>query len=96
MKLRISEPAKEDLIEIYQHIALKNAPAAERLLKTFQEKFELLTKFPNIGRDRNELVIGLRSFPVGKYLILYQPTDEAVEIVRVRHGATDLDELFDI
>ena len=96
MKLRISEPAKEDLIEIYQHIAPENAPAAERLLKTFQEKFELLTKFPGIGRERNKLVIGLRSFPVGKYLILYQPMDEAVEIVRVRHGATDLDELFDI
>ena len=49
MKLRISEPAKEDLIEIYQHIAPENASAAEQLLKTFQEKFELLTKFPGIG-----------------------------------------------
>jgi toxin ParE1/3/4 len=96
MKLRISEPAREDLIEIYQHIAIENAPAAERLLRTFQEKFELLTKFPNIGRERNELVIGLRSLPVGKYLILYQPSHEAVEIVRVRHGAINLDELFDI
>ena len=96
MKLRISEPAKEDLIEIYQHIAPENALPAERLLKTFQEKFELLTKFPNIGRERNELIIGLRSLPVGKYLILYQPADEAVEIVRVRHGATNVDELFDI
>jgi toxin ParE1/3/4 len=96
MKLRISEPAKEDLLEIYQYIALDNPSAAERLLKTFQEKFELLTKFPNIGGERNELIIGLRSFPVGKYLILYQSSDEYLEIVRVRHGATNLDELFDI
>ena len=96
MKLRISEPAKNDLIEIYQHIAAENPAAAERLLKIFQEKFELLSKFPAAGRERNELIVGLRSFPVGKYLILYQPAGEILEIVRVRHGATDLGDLFDI
>lgn len=96
MKLRISAPACEDLIEIYQHIAVENPSSAEKLLQSFQEKFELLTKFPGIGRERNELIIGLRSLPVGKYLILYQPSDEVLEIVRVRHGATDLDRLFEI
>jgi toxin ParE1/3/4 len=94
--LRISEPAKEDLLEIYQHIAQENPAAAERLLRTFQEKFELLLKFPNIGRERNEMIVGLRSLPVGKYIILYQPSDEVLEILRVRHGATNLNESFDI
>jgi len=94
--LRITEPAREDLLEIYQHIAPDNPAAAERLLRTFQEKFELLLKFPNIGRERNEMIINLRSLPVGKYIILYQPSGEVVEILRVRHGATNLTELFDI
>lgn len=96
MKLRISEPAREDLIEIYEHIAPENPEAAERLLKTFKEKFELLLKFPNIGRERHELFIGVRSLVVGKYIVLYQSSEETLEIVRVRHGATDIDNLFDI
>ena len=96
MKLRISEPAREDLLKIWQHVASKNPEAAERLMRSFKEIFEKLLGFPSLGRERPELAIGVRSFAVGKYLVLYQPTDDDLEIVRVRHGATKLDELFEI
>lgn len=96
MRLRISEPAREDLLEIWQHVSPNNAEAAERLMQSFKETFEKLLAFPNLGRERPELAIGIRSFAVGKYIILYQPTDDVLEIVRVRHGATKLDELFEI
>ena len=96
MRLRISEPAREDLLEIWQHIASDNPEAAARLMRSFKETFEKLLRFPNLGRERPELVIGIRSFPVGKYHILYQPAGEVLEIVRVRHGATKLGELFEV
>lgn len=96
MRLRISEPAREDLLEIWQHVASNNPDAAERLMRSFKETFEKLLTFPNLGRERPELAIGIRSFAVGKYIVLYQPTNEILEIVRVRHGATKLDELFDV
>lgn len=96
MRLRISEPARDDLLEIWQHVASNNPDAAERLMQSFKEKFEKLLRFPNLGRERPELAIGIRSFAVGKYIVLYQPTDDVLEIVRVRHGATKLDELFEI
>src|SRR5436305_12792553 len=96
MRLRISEPAREDLLEIWQHVALNNPDAAGRLMQGFKETFEKLLKFPNLGRERPELAIGIRSFAVGKYIVLYQPTGDVLEIVRVRHGATKLDKLFDI
>ena len=96
MRLRISEPAREDLLEIWQHVASDNPKAAGRLMRSFQETFEKLLRFPNLGRERPELAIGIRSFPIGKYVVLYQPADEVVEIVRVRHGATRLDELFEV
>lgn len=38
----------------------------------------------------------VRSYPTGRYVVLYQPADEVLEIVRVRHGATKLDELFEV
>jgi toxin ParE1/3/4 len=37
------------------------------------------------------LASGLRSFPVGRYVIFYMPTPKGVEIVRVLHGARDAD-----
>lgn len=65
-------------------------------MRGFKETFEKLLRFPNLGRERPELAIGIRSFPTGKYVVLYQPADEVLEIVRVRHGATKLDELFEV
>ncbi len=96
MKLRLTEPAKDDLLDIWQYLAPKDPDAAERLMRMFHEKFELLLKFPNIGKERHDLVIGIRAFPAGKYLIIYQPSEDMLEIVRVRHGSTNLKKLFDI
>lgn len=75
---------------------LEQPEAAERLMRSFKETFEKLLRFPNLGRERPELAIGIRSFSTGKYVVLYQPADEVLEIVRVRHGATKLDELFEV
>jgi toxin ParE1/3/4 len=44
-----------------------------------------------MGRSRPELATGLRSFPVGRYVIFYVPLSKGVEIVRVFHGARDVD-----
>jgi toxin ParE1/3/4 len=96
MKLRISEPAREDLLEIWQHVASNNPEAAERLMRSLKETFEKLLGFPSLGGERPELAIGIRSFPVGKYVVLYSSVEEALEIMRVRHGATMLDDLFAI
>jgi toxin ParE1/3/4 len=46
-----------------------------------------------MGRARPELRPDLRSFPCGAYLILYRAVDDGVEIVRVVHGARNLEDL---
>lgn len=43
-----------------------------------------------MGRLRGELATGLRSFPVGRYVIFYRALSNGIEIVRVLHGARDL------
>ncbi len=72
-----------------------NVEVAVRLMRTFQQKFELLAQFPEMGKERNELVIGWRAFPLNKYLIFYQITGDVLEIVRVRHTSTDIENLFE-
>ncbi len=94
--IRVSDRAREDLLEIWEYIARENAESAERLLQTIRERFELLLGHPQICKERNEIFIGLRSFPYGRYVIFYQPMDYGIEVLRVRHGASDLRGLFDI
>ncbi len=52
----------------------------------------MLAANPLAGRARSELHEGLRSFPVGSYVVFYSPTPEGVEIVRVLHGRRDISE----
>jgi len=47
-----------------------------------------------MGRARDELVPGVRCFPVGRYVVFYVPLDDGIDIVRVLHGARDIDAVF--
>ena len=94
-RVRVSRAAKNDLDEIWFYIAGHNIDAADRFVDLLADKFPLLASSPAMGRAREELEPGLRSFPVKRYLILYRPRKGGIEIVRVIHGARDLSALFD-
>lgn len=86
--------AELDLIEIAAYIEADNPAAADRLLDTFEEKFELLSEFPGLGQARDDLARSLRSFPVGSYVIFYLPLEDGIEVIRVLHGARNIRQLF--
>jgi toxin ParE1/3/4 len=86
--------AEKDLVAIGRHIAMDNPRAAARMLERFQESFDIIARFPNGGTARDELAEGLRSFPVGNYLIFYLPFSDGVSVVRVLHGARNLRRIF--
>jgi len=48
-----------------------------------------------MGRAREELAGGMRSFPFGRYVIFYAPVDGGIDVVRVLHSARDIDEQFE-
>jgi toxin ParE1/3/4 len=86
--------AEEDLIEIWLRIALDNPFHADRYLDLLEEKMRLLATSPRMGRMHSELSAGLRGFPVDDYIVFYQETIEGIDVVRVLHGARDIDNLF--
>ncbi len=43
---------------------------------------------------RAELAADLRSFPFGRYVIFYAPIEDGIDVVRVLHGARDIDAVF--
>lgn len=60
--------------------------------------FLSLSDSPKMGRSRSEdlLVPGLRSFPVGSYVIYYYEGESGgVVIVRIFHAARDVGTLLD-
>jgi toxin ParE1/3/4 len=46
-----------------------------------------------MGANRDRLGSGLRSFPVGNYLVFYRTVPDGIELVRLLHGARDLSRL---
>jgi toxin ParE1/3/4 len=68
---------------------------ADAFIDKIYETIELLARQPGSGRHREELAAGIQSFPVGRYIIFYRVVTGAIEIVRVLHGARDIENTFE-
>jgi toxin ParE1/3/4 len=90
----ITPNAEKDIDEILLYISADNINAALAFNDRLISRFELLADNAKIGRERLELKEDLRSFPEGNYLVFYREWSGVVAIVRVLHGARDLDEIF--
>jgi toxin ParE1/3/4 len=89
--------ADSDLDNIWRYIAVQSGSyeIADRLIDSIVDRFLLLATHPHIGRARDEdLRPGLRSFPVGDYIILYRIQGGHVLILRVLHGSRNIHALL--
>lgn len=97
MAVQFTEIAVLDIDDIWSYIAITqgNLKAAQRIMDELRQTFELLSDFPLMGRERNDLKRGIRRIVVRKrYIVLYRVIDEGVLIERVVHGSRDLESLF--
>jgi toxin ParE1/3/4 len=83
--------ALADLADIWAYIAEGSVKHADRFAALINREFRALSRQTLMGRSRPELAAGLRSFPVGRYLIFYLPLPKGIEVVRVLHGARDIE-----
>lgn len=88
--------ADNDLDRIWLHVAQESGSfeIADRLTDSITERFYLLSENPYMGRPRNDLRPGLRSFPVGQYVIVYRVENDDVLILHVFHGRQDIQAFF--
>jgi toxin ParE1/3/4 len=82
--------AEQDLDDIWFYIATDNIGAADQLLDAFARHADQLCTQPLMGRARPELAPGIRSSPLGRYVVFYRPVSAGIEIVRVLHSARDI------
>lgn len=88
--LVISMAAKQDLESIY-HFSLENwgVNQAEHYLTRFRTKLSELSKNPNIGQKRQDLLTNTRSLLVGHHVIFYHISNQTIHILRVLHERQD-------
>jgi toxin ParE1/3/4 len=91
---RYSSDANADIEEIVLYLFDLNPVAAHNFLNALEETCGLLAGHPLLGRLRPELGEGVRSFPVGNYLIFYAAAPHGIGVARVIYGGRDLPNAF--
>jgi toxin ParE1/3/4 len=91
---RLTPQAALDLDDIYDYVSRSSPAAAARLVDRLERRCELLADFPEMGSRLNVRPPGLRSFTVGRYLIVYRPTGGGIQVLRFLHGSRDLGTIF--
>ena len=97
MAHRVAPQAEAELDNIWYYVAKESGSIeiADRLIDSITERFYLLAGHPHIGRHRDEdLRPGLRSFPVGEYVIIYRVEENDVLILQVFRGSRDIEALL--
>ena len=95
-RFRLSQAASADLDDLWVYVAQEGSEgAANRLIDSITRRFPVLLQMPQSGRKRDEVRSGLRSHPVGNYVIYYREMKTGIEIVRVIHGARDVAKAFE-
>jgi toxin ParE1/3/4 len=95
-----SDLALNDLEEQAEYIRQDNPRAALRFLEAAEATFRQLASMPGIGErfeTDNPLYRDLRGFPISKFssrVVYYKPLADGVIIIRVLHGARDVDRIF--
>ena len=93
-RVLFTRAAREDLIDIWTHIAADDPAAADRMLDRLEEAASHLAHNPQMGPARDDIRPGLRYLVSGSYLLLYRTLGDGIEIVRAVHGRRDLYGLF--
>ena len=95
MKVRLTPKAEADLEGIGDRIAQRNPARAVTYIQELRERCLRIGDFPHAGPPRPQWGTGIRIAVHGKYLIVYRVHNDAVQVLRVVHGARDLDALFE-
>jgi toxin ParE1/3/4 len=86
----ITPVAREDLAQIWAYIAAERVTAADAFVRELAARMQLLAAHPMSGHARADLAENLRSSAVGNFVVFYLPLDDGIEIIRVLHGAMNI------
>jgi toxin ParE1/3/4 len=95
-----TDVALDDLDAQSEYIRQHNPRAALRFLGAAEATFRQLASMPGLGErfeTDNTLYQDVRCLPISRFpshIVYYKPLSDGVVIIRVIHGARDIDRIF--
>ena len=84
--------AREDLEAIWQYTFEQwGIEQAQRYLEAMFTCFEDLAANPQLGRERDDVKPGYRSFTQGRHMVFYKIAVSSIEIIGIVHQRADVD-----
>ena len=99
--VRKTPAAERDIEDEYVHLALDSRDAGVRFLQRLDATFAMLAEFPGVGHVWRSKVRGARGVRVRtvrgfrKILVLYRRIRGGIEVLRVLHGARDIERIWE-
>jgi toxin ParE1/3/4 len=95
LQLSWSADAENDLLSIWSYGSEEwSADVADAYMRLLMRACTRLIENPELGRRRDELISGLRSFVIDPHVVFYRLSGAAVEIVRVVHQREDIETII--
>jgi toxin ParE1/3/4 len=100
-RILVRPAADRDLDDQAEYLAAhESLETGLRFYRAAEETFRLLASQSKMGKPaecRSPLLAGMRMFPLKgfpKHLVFYRPLERGIEVIRVLHGARDIESLF--
>lgn len=90
-KYHLTPRALEDLDAIADYsLGRWGAEQTQSYLEQIGGRMQWLAENPGIGRVRDDVADGYRSFPEGKHIIFYLTLEDGIAIIGIPHASMDL------
>jgi len=92
---RITPRAAADLDAIADYTIEKwGIEQLESYMNALADRFQWLADGPLLGRERNDIHKGYRSYPEGSHVVFYIVQDESIAIIGIPHKSMDIEAFF--
>ena len=87
--------ARQDIMEIAAYSKAQwGTEQRDKYVQQLDKTLKKLARNPEMARKRDELGDGYRTFIVGKHTVLFQQTNQHIQIARITHERMDLEREF--
>jgi toxin ParE1/3/4 len=91
--IRLTPQARADLDTIWDYTVQQwNVDQAEAYMRTLDTTMQLLAGQPALGRKIEDIREGYLKFPAASHLFIYREKPDCIEIVRILHKSSDVEQ----
>ena len=93
---RLRTLARNDLEIIWDYTLEQwGIQQAERYFAALFTCFDDLARNPHMGKQRDDVMPGTRSFPQGRHVVFYEIDQDGIEIIGIVHQSADVETHFE-